>query len=304
MKATKSKSVVLFDPGCIELTITGAIKKNTLPEVRGAWSAWLDSFRAEDVKTDEDFVNAAKFVTECQRIEERLDGIREDALKGKVFEAIKELEEMAETTRAKRLEFNRAVTTRKERLKNDAVNAAIAKCRSEIGGMKYRSDLLEVEERIRLSIKGKSSVDKMQEALDTECTNIIADAEDYSRKFEDIRTEVSSLYAVAGEHITDSELDMMVKTHGDRTIDQAKVILQQRKLAKDQKAMDAQKAAAAAPAPVAAAPEPVAERQGAPGPAKVALRFGATFMTSDPAQVVSLIESIGGRDVKFVEMKK
>jgi len=304
MKATKNKDIVLFNPGSIELTITGAIKKNTLPAVRGAWSAWLDSFQAEDVKTDKDFSNAAKFVTECQRIEERLDGIREDALKGKVFKAIKELEEMAETTRAKRLEFNRAVTTRKERLKNDAVNTAIAKCRLEMGGMKYRCDTIEVEERIRLSIKGKSSVDKMQEALDTECTNIIADAEDYSRKFEDTRTEVSSLYAVAGETATDSELDILVRSHADRAIEQAKFILQQKKLARDQKALDAQKTAAAAPAPVAAAPEPVAEQQGTPGPVKTALRFGATFLTSDPAQTISLIESVGGRDVKYVEIKK
>lgn len=303
---TKTREITLFDPGSIELTITGAIKKNTLPEVRGAWSTWLDSFNAATLETDQDFTDAAKFVTECKRVEERLAGIREDALKGKIFEAIKELETMGETTRQKRLEFDRAVTQRKDRIKSDAISAAVAKCRAALAPRKYKQDGIDLDTSMRTAIKGKSAILKMQEALDAEVERLVAEAQGYTQTLEDARADVAVAYSAAGETSTDSELDMIVKTYGAGSVERANFILQQKKIARDQAVLDQQKkeleAAKAAPAPIQTPFAPQAQAA-APGATARALRFGATFVTTDPEQTISLINSIGGKDVKFQELK-
>jgi len=303
---TKNKPIVLFDPGSIELEITGSIKKNTLPAVREAWTNWLARLDANTLDTDQDFADAAKFVTDCKRVEERLDGIREDALKGKVFEAIKEIEAMKETTRQKRLEFDHAVTTRKDRIKTEAVTGAVAKVNAHINTLKYRwtaMDNVDVDGRIRTAIKGKSAILKMNEALEAEVQNLITEATAYSYKFEENRRKVGELYTAAGETATDSELDMMVRTYGDGSAERAKFILDQKKMARDQAELDRKKKELEKPAGLGEALPCAANLPPTPapaGPAAKIVRFGADFKTDNIEATTRLIESIGGSDVKFI----
>jgi len=234
-------------------------------------------------------------------VEERIDEIRDTVLSGKVFTAIKELEEMKETTRQTRLGLDRAVTKRKGDLKSGAISAALAKCRAVISPLKYKDDSLDVEAELREAIKGLSAVLKMQEALDGACDTITTAARDYTGLREDLRADVAQAYAAAGEVSTDSELDMIVRTYGEGALERAKFILDQKKIARDQAELDRQKEAAKTPpAPVV----PVQAAPPAPGAVWQTLRFGATFETTDTARTVTLIESIGGRAVKFVEIPK
>jgi len=308
----KTKTIAIFDPGSIELTITGAIKKNTLPEVRGAWSTWLESFNADTLDTDQDFADAAKFVTECKRVEERFAGIREEALKGKIFEAIKELETMGETTRQKRLEFDRAVTARKNEVRTEAIAKAMKVLAEALAAFPHRRQPRNGTETpdalLFAAIKGKSAILKMQEALETESARIVAEAKEYNDTFERTLYQVNKLYADVNEAVTDSELDMLVKTHFTEAPERAKFILQQKKVARDQAELEQQRkeleAAKAAPAqPVE--PEP-AQQAAAPASALAmrTMRVGATFTVVNEATTRSRIESIGGKDVKFVMMPK
>ena len=299
----KTRTIAIFDPGSIELTITGAIKKNTLPEVRGAWTAWLASFDAKNLETDEQFADAAKSVTELKRVEERLDGIRETVLKGNVFAALKELEEMKETTRQKRLEFDRAVTTRKNDLKAEAIAKAMKALAEALAAFPHRRQPRNGTETpdalLFAAIKGKSAILKMQEALETESARIVAEAKEYNDTFERTLYQVNKLYADVNEAVTDSELDMLVKTHFTEAPERAKFILQQKKVARDQAALDAQKKQ---PEPAPAAQE---ERGAGPlGMTMKKMRVGATFTVANEATIRTRIQSIGGTDVVFKDFPK
>lgn len=304
----KAKTIVLFDPGSIELTITGAIKKNTLPAVRGEWAAWLDSFKASEMETDQDFADAAKFVTECKRVEERFANIREEALKGKIFEAIKELETMGETTRQKRLEFDRAVTARKNEVRTEAIAKALKSLADALAAFPHRRAPRNAAEQpdamLFAAIKGKSAILKMQEALETESARIVAEAKVYSDRFTALERQVSNIYDEAHEPLTGSEMSLLVTTHFEDAPERARFILAQKKAVRDQAALDKQKseleAAKAAPAP---APQAQAANEG-PALSMKLMRVGATFTVANEATTRSRIEAIGGRDVKFKDFPK
>lgn len=299
-----TKDVVMFDADSIELSITGAIKKNTLPAIRGEWATWLESFKASELETDEDFTAAALFVTECKRVEGRLDEIRENALKGQVFKAIKELEEMKETTRQKRLEFDRAVTMQKDKKKSEAIQRAVADISAKLAALEYKQ-AIDVDGALRAAIKGKSSIAKMQEAMVQASAEIEAVANTYCARFKALRGTVTGLYAAAGEPVTDSELDLLVRNHFEMAPEHAKLILGQKKVARDQAALDAAKAKPAeipaAPAPQAA-PVNAVPAMPADMPVKT-MRFTATFRTDRPSYIKANLEAMGAQDVTFEESK-
>src|SRR3989338_1970805 len=121
----KAKQIVIFDPNSIELTISGSVKKNTLPAIRENLTQWLESFSAAELKTDKDFSEAADFVKTCERAERKIDEIRESAVSGDVKKALAAIDAMQEDIRQKRLEFSRAVDQQKDKIKGDAVAAAL-----------------------------------------------------------------------------------------------------------------------------------------------------------------------------------
>jgi hypothetical protein len=320
---TKTKDVVPFNAATIEFAVASSIKKNTLPEIRDSWKAWLDSYKAADLETDQDFIDAAEFVAECKRTEDKFDEIEAKAIKGDVSKVIAEIRTMKGTTREKRLEFSNAVDTRKARIKTEAVTAAVSKVKAHISTLKYHTAAtsnLYVEDDIKAAIKGKSSIVKMNEALDAVCKSLMAAATECSALFEKNRSAVTDKYAAAGETATDYELDMLVRTYGNGAAERAEIILAQKKIAKDQAEVARRKKEletpppAPAPAPPAAAPAPIPSPAPAPAPAAaqpapvpaapagvpvVAVRFGATFMTDSIEETTRLIESIGGSRVKF-----
>jgi hypothetical protein len=320
---TKEKAVGVFDAGAIEFAVTSSIKKNTLPEIRDSWKNWLDSYNAANLETDQDFVDAAKFVTECERTEAKLEEIREKALKGEVSKVIKEIETMKETTRQKRLEFNRAVTTRRDKLKTDAVASALKQLADTLAEFPHRRQPRNASEQpewlLTASIKGKSSILKMQEALEQESARIVAEAKEYSATFTAMLVKVYDLYEAAGETATDSELDLLVSKYLTDAPERATLILQQKKVAREQAEIELRKqeqedakarAAQTEPAsvtlpepmPAAALPEqpPVAVPVASSAPVKTMV-FTAVFATSRPIKVAADIAALGGQNVTFEE---
>lgn len=293
----------MFDADSIELSITGAIKKNTLPAIRGEWATWLESFKASELETDEDFTAASLFVTECKRVETRLDEIRENALKGQVFKAIKELEEMKETTRQKRLEFDRAVNTRKDKLKAEAIARATADIRAKLAALQYGQQV-DVEGAMRAAIKGKSSIAKMQEAMVQASAEIETVANTYCARFKALRETVASLYQAAAEPVTDSELDLLVRTHFEMAPEHAKLILGQKQVARQKAELEA-KNAAPQPAAVPTAPVPAAKPAVSmpPDMAVRPVRFSMVISTDRPSKVVEQLTLMGASDVSFEAVK-
>lgn len=314
--STKEKGALAFDAGAIEFAVTSSIKKNTLPEIRESWKNWLDSYNAAELETDQDFLDAAKFVTECKRTEEKLEEIREKALKGEVSKVIKEIETMKETTRAKRLEFDRAVTTRRDNLKRDAVAAALKQLADTLAGFEHRCaprNAAEAPEyRLQAAIKGKSSILKMQEALEIESEKIVAEAKVYNDTFTATLVKVYDLYQAAGETATDSELDLLVSKYHTDAPERAKLILDQKRVAREQAELENKRLAeveaaaqvpepapAIQPAPTAPQAAPAAPAQTVPAAAARKMIFTAVFETSRPIKVAADITALGGQDVTF-----
>lgn len=299
---TKNSAVTLFNPSDIELSITGSIARNNLPEIKEAWTAWLDRQDVSVLETDKDFAAAADFVKDCKRTEEILTEIEEKAVKGDIKKVLQDLREMRDTTRQKRLEFNRAVEERKTRLKSDAVAAALKKVSDHLAALPYRwtaVDGVDIEGRLRTAIKGLSAILKMDEGLQAETEKLMAEATEYSVQYLRNRGTVADIYRTAGETATDSELDALVRTYGNGSPERAKFIIEQKKQARQQAELDRQKAEQAQPQKAAMPPAgPVPAPP--PAPTDKTYRVGATFQ-GGMYTILAAIESIGGKDVKFIE---
>lgn len=311
---TKEKTAPTFDVDAIEFAVVSSIQKNTLPKIRDSWKSWLDSYNPAELDTDQDFMDAAKFVADCKQTEEKFEDLEDKAIKGDVSKVITEIRSMKEATRSKRLEFSRALDQRKDKLKRDAVAAALRQLTEKLAGFEHRrqprNGTEEPEYMLQAAIKGKSSITMMQRALEGESDRILAEAKAYSDTFTLLLVKVYGLYEAAGETATDSELDLLVSKYYTDAPERANLILQQKKVAREQAALDEQKEEAAAK------PEPAQEQPAQPQPAAPAavqapeiplgtlkiMRVGATFTVANEATTRSRIESIGGRDVKFVPM--
>jgi len=306
-----NKQVIKFEPTKIELVVNSAIAKNTLPKLRTEWSEWLEQFDAAELTTDSDFAAAADFVAECKKVEARLEDIKTHALSGDVQTAINALDEMQDATKRKRLEFDHAVTARKETCKSTAIDRANESLSSKLAALKHHNGGTYIL-RLRAAIRGKSSLTGMQAALEKESEAILNEARTYSDRFDALRAHVADLYAAAGEPVTDSELDMLVKNHYENAPERAKFILEQKRTAREQ---------AAAPKPE---PKPATQMQEAPtdamqfedvfppvqhlappatGKVKL-LRFGATFKTNNPASITASLARLGGLNIKHVEVEQ
>ena len=211
---------------------------------------------------------------------------------------------MKETTRQKRLEFDRAVTTRKDKLKAEAIQRTVADISAKLAAMPYRQ-AVDVDGAMRAAIKGKSSIAKMQEAMVAASAEIETVANAYYLRFKALRETVAGLYTAANEPATDSELDLLVRTHFEMAPEHAKLILGQKKVARDQAALDAAKAQPvvipAAPAP-AAVPVNAVPAMPADMPVKT-MRFTALFKTDRPSYIKANLEAMGAQDVTFEESK-
>lgn len=288
-----------FNPNDIMVSITGSVTKNTLPAIRAGWASWLSGYEVAEFETDKDFASAAEFVKDCKLVEDKIGEIKEKAMKGEVFNVLKELDEMREATRQKRLEFSRAVDERKNRLKSDAITAALKKVNDHLAALPYRwtaVDGVDIEGRLRTAIKGLSAILKMDDALQTEAGKLMTEATEYSVQYLRNRGTVADIYRTAGETGTDSELDALVRTYGDAAPERARFIIEQKKVARQQEELNRQKAATAQPqveTPPPAAPYPDT-------PTARTYRVGATFRGTIE-QISAAIERIGGSDVKFIE---
>ena len=247
-------AITKFEPKSIELVITGAIKKNTLPAVRENWTNWLNQFDATKMETDADFAQADRFIKDCAKVEERFEAIKEAAMSGDVLSALKEVDGMIEATRKKRLEFNRALTTRKEIRKGELLRYSAERAHAAVSELPHHSDV-QIVPLLTAAIKGKSSFDNIATALNAEADKIIEAEKAYSRRFDFLKAETMRVFRCANEVVSEMEANDLVKNHFENAPARAKVIIEAKQVARDRAEFEAQQKKAAVPAPVQ--PEPV-----------------------------------------------
>ena len=182
----------------LRIELTGKVTASNLAEFKATALGAIRSVNRA-LKTDQDFADARKSIKWCEDIEARLDAAKEHALSqtADIDALFKALDDIKAEARRVRLDLDKVVTKRSVEVKEEAVAAArsaldlhIAAVNSEIAPMR----LLPVAADFAGAIKGKRSIDSMQDALDTLLAGakIAADAQGRA-----IRANVTAFHSLA-----------------------------------------------------------------------------------------------------------
>ena len=155
----------------LRVEVTGMVTASNLDEFKSTALAAIRGVN-RDLKTDADFADAEKAVRWCSDIEAKLAAAKEHALSqtASIDELFKAIDDISAEARRVRLDLDKLVTRRKVEVKDEAIVAArraldlhIAVVNAEIAPMRLQP----VAADFAAAIKGKRSIDSMQDALDT-----------------------------------------------------------------------------------------------------------------------------------------
>lgn len=187
----------------LHIEVQGKVTASNLAEFKQTALAAIRSV-SRDLKTDADFANAEKAVKWCGDVELRIAAAKEHALSqtASIDALFKTLDDIAAESKSVRLDLDKLVTRRKTEVKEEAVVTArraldlhIAAVNAEIAPMRINPAPADFAG----AIKGKRSIDSMQDALDTTlaAAKIAADAQGRA-----IRANVTVFKAAAGDDLS------------------------------------------------------------------------------------------------------
>jgi len=268
----------------LHIEVTGMVTNSNLDQFKEHALAVFGGINT-DLQTDDDFASAEKTVKWCKEVEAKLDAAKEHALgqTASIDELFRAIDSIKEEARQKRLELDKLVKKRKEDIRIEIAQDAIAafgehydKLNERIG----RPYMPEIEANFSSVIKGKKTVASIRSACNDKLAelkiqaNEIADkiqinlttlrekAEDYKQLFPDtaqiVLKENDDLVALITARIAE---------HKEA---EAERVRKQQAAEEEQRQRVAQ--ASAKPAP-AAEPTPVAESSpAAPAPSQPAAK--------------------------------
>lgn len=203
----------------LRVEVTGMVKASNLDEFRRHALAVLGSINTT-LESDQDFADADKTVKWCGDIEERLELVKQQILgqTTDIDQVFRTIDEISAQTRAKRLELNKMVESRKKSIREEIVIAAakalqdhIDQINATLGG-KIR--MPKVPADFANAIKGKKTVASLKEAADTELARAKIEA---SRVGDGIRSNIASLNELARAHgfLFHDAQDLVLKANDD-----------------------------------------------------------------------------------------
>jgi len=125
VETVKPEADAIMELPAINIQITGGVKDTNLAVYKESAESFIASINT-DLKTDEDFANAEKTVKFCEAAEKKLDAVKEQAISqtADIDELFKTLDFLKQQMRAKRLDLNKSVTTKKTEIKNQIISEA------------------------------------------------------------------------------------------------------------------------------------------------------------------------------------
>lgn len=203
----------------LRVEVTGMVKASNLDEFKRHALAVLGSINTT-LESDQDFADADKTVKWCGDVEERLELVKQQILgqTTDIDQVFRTIDEISAQTRAKRLELNKMVESRKKSIREEIVIAAakalqdhIDQINATLGG-KIR--MPKVPADFANAIKGKKTVASLKEAADTELARAKIEA---SRVGDGIRANIASLNELARAHgfLFHDAQDLVLKANDD-----------------------------------------------------------------------------------------
>lgn len=158
----------------LRIEVTGAVTASNLAEFKASALAVIDGVNT-NLQTDEDFANAAEAVKWCGDVETRIDAAKAHALSQTqtIDELFRTLDEIKEYARAKRLNLDKLVKTRKESVRVEIQQAAVADLRAHYDqinatlspcSLTFPGDFAQT---VANAMKGKKTVASLRDAAST-----------------------------------------------------------------------------------------------------------------------------------------
>jgi predicted phage-related endonuclease len=155
----------------LRIEVTGKVTASNLVEFKETALAAIRSVNRE-LTTDAHFADAEKAVKWCADVETRLEAAKQHALSqtASIDALFKAIDDISAEARLVRLDLGKLVTRRKDEVKDEAVSKARAALLAHVlalNGELSPASLRMPDVDFPGAIKGKRSIDSMQQALDT-----------------------------------------------------------------------------------------------------------------------------------------
>ncbi len=201
--------------------VTGAVTASNLEEFKAHALAVIAGINT-NLQTDEDFANAEKTVKWCGEVEDRLEATKAHALAQttSIDELFRAIDDIMNETRLKRLNLEKLVKARKEQIRREIVDQAVAALRAHVQTLNERIGKPYMPEqdttRFGMAIKGLKTLASLRNAVDTELANAKIAA---SAVADQIELNLKTLRELAPEHgfLFHDERQIVLKQPDDLT---------------------------------------------------------------------------------------
>jgi len=185
----------------LHIEVTGMVKASNLAEFKTTALGALAKINTT-LTTDQHFSDADKTVKWCKDVEERLDAAKQHALSqtASIEELFRTLDQIAEETRAKRLELDKLVKARKEAIRLEIKAKAEQEVRNYVAAINQRLGKVQlpiIPVDFANAIKGKKTIAGLQDGANGELARAKIEADNWAALIE---KNLASLRELATDH--------------------------------------------------------------------------------------------------------
>lgn len=186
----------------LRIEVTGMVTASNLTEFRSQALTIIGAIKT-DLQTDDDFASAEKTVKWCGDLEERLEAAKQHALSqtASIDELFRAIDQIKVEARAKRLELDKLVKTRKEAIRSEIVCGAqnVLKAHIEALNQRLGKQYMPTQDMLRfaVAIKGMKTISSLRDAVATEIANAKIETSEVADKIE---LNLKTLRELARDH--------------------------------------------------------------------------------------------------------
>ncbi len=176
------------------ISLTGSVTKNNLPEFKDEALAMI---KAADIPlvSDADFLQAEQTIKDCKGAEDAIDLAKHNALRdtADIAALFESLDEVSNELRNTRLSLSKQVKSEKESRKTEIIDSRCEELERIITKTGLPYSIIHVERSVFIdAIKGKRSLEKMEEALDEALAAANIDVIQVSKMADHVRATVKA----------------------------------------------------------------------------------------------------------------
>ena len=185
----------------LNVQVTGMVTQSNIGAFKVNALAVISTIN-KDLETDQDFADAEKAIKWCGDVEDRLKSTKEHALSqtASIDELFKAIDDISETARQTRLQLEKIVKARKESIRTELVTMRQNELNHHIKALNTDLSVVSlptITADFAGVIKGKKTIESIDNALETELANAKIKANGVARE---IRANLKTLDEIGAEH--------------------------------------------------------------------------------------------------------